>query len=80
MAFYNLVITNIEDLIKYKLELKEIYVSIDRTKYKKHINQITFKTNNYRKWFSQLEKIDLQTLRHILNYQNQIHAQFYKDF
>ena len=57
MAFYNLVVKNIEDLIKYKLELKEIYVSIDRTKYKKHINQITFKTNNYRKWFSQLEKI-----------------------
>lgn len=56
MTFYNKVIKNIDELIKTKLALKNIYSQIDKIKYKKDINQITFKTSNYNKWLGLLKK------------------------
>lgn len=53
MSFYDNIKKNLLLLIEKKTELKNLY-SLD-TKYKKNINQLTFKINNYKKWLTVLE-------------------------
>ena len=53
MDFYEKVKVNIHNLIECKITLKQIYSQDE--KYKKNVNQLTFKISNYKKWLGLLE-------------------------